>query len=139
MQPLLQERTSVLHLQNLWPTPLTPKHVLPFHVGHATDIALRVSGKPPRPIGLHWLPPQASLPSTQDHEEYLGNEPDTDEWDDVPYLDLSQEMLADVITEDSPVEVAVDSVWVPSVSYFAGYSRYSEIQPTSFISRPSSV
>jgi len=137
MHPLLQERTFILRLQNLWLTPLTPKHVLLFHVGHATDIALRVSGKPPKSVSLHWLLPQASLPSTQDHEEYLGN--DADEWDDVPYLDSSQEMLADVITEDSPVEVALDSIWVPSVSYFAGYSGYSEIRPTSLISRPSSV
>ena len=127
MHPLLQERTCILRLQNLWLTPLIPKHVLLFHVGHATDIALCVSWKPLKPISLHWLLPQASLPSTQDHKEYLGNEPDTDKWDDVPYLDSSQEMLADVITEDSPVEVALDSVWVPSVSYFTGYSGYSEI------------
>jgi hypothetical protein len=121
LQPLLQEHTLTLCLESLWLTPLTPKHILPFHVQNAADIALHISGKPPRPVTLHWLPSQLPLPSTQTHEEYLGNDTDADEWDNIPYLDPSQEMLADVITEDSPVELSIDSVWVPSVSYFAGY------------------
>lgn len=123
LQPLLQERTHILRLQHLWLTPLTPKHILPFYIQSAADTALHITGKPPRPIALHWLPMQILPPSTQIHEEYLDNDADADEWDDVPYLDPSQEMLADVITGDSLVEMSIDSVWVPSVSYFTGYSE----------------
>lgn len=124
LQPLLRERTLILCLQHLWLTPLTPKHILPFHVQHATDIALRITRKPPRPIALHWLPSQILLPSTQTHEEYLSNDADADEWDDIPYLDPSQEMLADVIAEDSPVELSIDSAWIPSVSYYADIQKF---------------
>ena len=124
LKPLIQERALILRLQHLWFTPLTPKHILPFHIQHATDTVLRITGKPPRPVALHWLPSQIFPPSTQTHEEYLTNDADADDWDDIPCLDPSQEMLADVITEDSPVELSIDSVWIPSVSY---YTRYSEI------------
>lgn len=116
MQPLLHERASILRLQTLWLTPLTPKHILPSHVQHATDVALRISGKPQRPVPLHWLP--SYIPhshSTQNHEEYLIDANEADGWEDVPSLDPSQEMLADVITEDSPDELSIDSVWDPSV------------------------
>ena len=117
MQPLLQERTSILRLQTLWLTLLTPKHVLPFHIQHATNIALHISGKPSRPAPLHWLPSQV-LPShsSPNHEEYLDDDIGADGWEDVPSLDPSQEMLADVIIEDAPDELSIDSVWEPSVS-----------------------
>jgi hypothetical protein len=119
LQPLLHERASILRLQTLWLTPLTPKHILPFHVKHATDVALHISGKPPRPVALHWLP--SASPSTQNHDEYLENDTEANEWEDVPSLDASQEMLADVITEDCPTELSIDSAWDLSVCYFTKY------------------
>jgi hypothetical protein len=128
IQPLLRERTSILRLQTLWITPLTPKHVFPSHVQRAVDLALHISGKPPRPVALHWLPSQVS-PSTQNHEDYLDNDDNADEWEDIPCLDPSQAMLADVITDDSPVELTIDSVWIPSVCYF---KKYLKIRLTSY-------
>lgn len=122
LQPLLQERTSILRLQTLWLTPLTPKHILPSHVQHATDLALCISGKPQRPVPLQWLPLHISHShSAQNHEEYLVDDTKDDEWEDVPSLDPSQEMLADVITEDSADELSIDSVWDLSVSNFMKY------------------
>jgi hypothetical protein len=81
------------------------------------NIALRISGKPLRPAPLHWLPSQV-LPSrsSPNHEEYLDDDIGTDRWEDVPSLDPSQEMLADVIIEDALDELSIDSVWEPSVS-----------------------
>ncbi|KIM73187.1 hypothetical protein PILCRDRAFT_15434 [Piloderma croceum F 1598] len=135
LQPLLQERALTLRLQCLWLTPLTPKHILPFHAQNTADIALCVSGKPLRPVALDWLPSQILLPSTQTHEEYLGNDTDADEWDNIPYLDPSQAMLADVITEDSPVEQSIDSVWAPSV--FIHLDNFSGVQsPSTCIENP---
>ena len=127
LQPLLRERTIILRLQYLWVTPLTPKHILPFHVQDATDIVLRITCKPPRPVALHWLPLQVP-PLIQNHEEYLDANADDDEWDDTPLLDPSQEMLADVITEDSRVELSTESIWIPSVRDF---TKFSEIHLTS--------
>jgi hypothetical protein len=122
LQPLLQERTSILRLQTLWLTPLTPKHILPSHVQHATDVALRISGKPQRPVPLYWLPSHISRShSTQNHEKYLVDDTEANGWEDVPSLDPSQEMLADVITEDSPDELSIDSVWDPSVNALKKY------------------
>ena len=111
---LLKERTSILRLQTLWQTPITPKHVLLSLVERSTNIALQVSGKPPKPIALHWLPSQVS-PHPDNHEKYLDNDCDTDEWDDVPHFDSSQEMLADIVVDDGSTEVSVNSIWVPLV------------------------
>jgi hypothetical protein len=122
IQPLLRERTLILRLQTLWVTPLTPKHVFPFHVQRAVDIALHIAGKPQRPVALHWLPLQVS-PSTQNHEDYLDNDDNADELEDIPCLDPSQAMLADVITDDIPVELTIDSVWIPSVCYCMKYLK----------------
>ena len=92
------------------------------HVQHATDLALCISGKLQRPVPLQWLPLHIShLHSAQNHEEYLVDDTKDDEWEDVPSLDPSQEMLADVITEDSTDELSIDSVWDLSVSNFMKY------------------
>lgn len=123
LQPLLNERTSILRLQTLWITPLTPKHILPFHFQSAKDIASCVSGKPPKPVALHWLPVEI-MHSSQGHEDLDNNiDPDPDDWDDIPLLDPSQEILADVITEDCPLEQSIESVWAPSVWHFTQYSE----------------
>ena len=126
LQPLLRERQSIIRLQTLWLTPLTPEHVLAFHVQNATDIALHISGKPPRPLTLHWLPSRVS-PSTEYHDD-LHSDADTDEcadeWDDIPHLDSAQEMFADVITEDHATEIQIDSVWAPPVCDSTRYSQF---------------
>ena len=62
--------------------------------------------------------------SSQGHEDLDNNiDPDPDDWDDIPLLDPSQEMLADVITEDCPLELSIESVWAPSVWHFTQYSE----------------
>lgn len=66
-----------------------PKHILPFHVQDATDIVLRITCKPPRPVTLHWLPLQVP-PLIQNHEEYLDNDTNTDEWDYTPLMYINR-------------------------------------------------
>lgn len=108
-EPLRQERESHLRLKDLWLTSFTSKYVLWSHVDRAATTATTLSGTPPT---SNWIPYQPV-----EAREEAGE--DSDEWEDIPEFEPSQEMLADICEEIEEVAVIpVDAQWCVSVSAY---------------------
>lgn len=114
--PLRQERESLLRLQTLWQTPLTPKHILQSYVRQASDTAAMLSGSQAAAEPLTWVPFQ--LDSFHSMDNVTGDD-DSLEWQDVPDFEASHEILGEVIADNEEGNDAlegVDATWCASAS-----------------------
>lgn len=113
--PLHHEKETLLRLQTLWRTPITPKHILESHVHQASNTAAWVSGNAAAATGLlKWIPFHHTTYKADD----LTRDMDALDWQDVPEFQGSQEMLGEEIEDaegHDTVEV-VDANWRTSVS-----------------------